>query len=1214
MSDGDDDKQTPPAKPLSSIQSVVLSKPPRTRSTSKATYGSESNRTSLTRDRPPGIRTKNYVNADVPTSSATDSNRRASSSGRGSQVLSDLPIVKKSANESDTCDNSREDIVESPKPYKFSSSSDNSPVQGKTKLEKVTLQSHPLTRRQARAEASKADIIKLSSESSDRGDDRNSQNLQSTSESDDSMIISRRPRRAAAIKASLVLANDEHADKVLSKLLEKANTDADYSSILEMWRDPAARASLIDANESSVSSGDTKTERKRLSAFSVAQRPQRRDSSKEGAIGKPSALKESKQMQFSKTLESLRSSRQRSLPLRSSGGTLQNRLQNRPSLPRPTNKSRIGTTPNNLRKRQFTTDNNSGRVKRFRKSQRVLKSKFDPGTEEALYASAEESGNSSELDLPSDSDGVDHSEDGDYEDGSDFAIVDGSDDNDRDNGAKNKNKSPQNRKGKGKPNKLPVRRRRTAPTNVFHNETEELSTSEQRERLDYLVEQSASIARALHQALEETTRPTTHGRKHEETNRSCPEIGASLNDLNKNTGELPICEDQSDKSVAGAPKEEDFVAPNGPGCELQPHQKEGISWLLKLDAQGLNAILADEMGLGKTVQAVAFLASLVLSGSRGPHLVIAPKNVCDHWVKEVQQWYPGQINVVSHLGPAEERIEKLQETLLDDNFDIMVTSFEIALRDLFSSLRHDSRSFECRSVLREFRKVEFEYLIVDEAHRLKNDNARMNQAIRGYDQCQRRLLLTGTPLSNNLQELWSLMNILNPHIFGSKATFESWFSAPFEHAKGEKRQIMTNAEKSLIVDRLHTVLRPFFRRRERKDVCPQFASADEVVIPCPLSALQRAMMNHFQRRAVESEAGVSNVLMAMRNVSNHPFTATDAFSDHPISDVATNLVATSGKFCFLHYALPRLISSGHRVLIFSQFRAVLDYLEDLLDFLHITYGRLDGTTKSDERITEIADFNCEGSDIPVFLLTTRAGGVGLNLQTADTVILFDSDWNPSADLQAVSRIQRIGQKKTVHILRLVSENSVDALIVETAGHKRRTQEVAVGAGNFHTSSGAARDQKLRQKELEELLSILETQKYLNDDFATGGTRFYSSPTSVALDSVDFAARDARISDWSRKLLRVGEVELAPSTGEPIWIDSTPESGFLGLPKWLSKDADLVAASRAMRCRNAFQAVSMYDEVLQSRARIGNYCRKDRAVRARLNIIDYSDYDSEDGYE
>lgn len=1043
----------------------------------------------------------------------------------------------------------------------------------------------------------------------------------------------RRSKRAAAALASAVLASDERLDGILQKLLAQARNDQEAKEILQNWRDPGLRRALLQKHQTadilSSSSepkryplrgrkGVDKSENDQDSASDANESLQSIDSAEERS--KPLISKSKPRLGNAlKAGSSRRQGLSVPLPRRQ---TVKERMKNREvsSLTRSLGRSSASfLPPTKSRKRKAVRDqsdvNRSRRPKRKRvgrSSRNALVEVEDEDDDEVLDEGAGGSSNddifnfvidadeeveyeahddeehaASEGEGSSDSeiDKQEHFEGGMIASDSDESSEEEEEEEIKE--VKKVRQGPKRRSEKATKKSL-RRRKRTEPLDVFDAKRDELSAKEQKERLEYLVSETAKIASALHQTLAESGL-------------------ASDNDGTKaNGGSLSNTSPKKTKR-----KEEVFAPPIGRGCELQEHQKEGVKWLLTLDAQGLNAILADEMGLGKTVQAAAFLASLVLSGSRGPHLVIAPKNVCKHWVDEIERWYPGQLTVASHLGPAEERLSRLDDTLAEDNFDIVVTSFEIALRDLFTKKRIEGLPSYCTSVPRRFRKVEFEYLVVDEAHRLKNDNSQMNKAIRGYQQARRRLLLTGTPLSNNLRELWSLMNILNPNIFNSKATFESWFSAPFERVKGKKRAAMTHAEKSVIVDRLHTIIRPFFRRRERKDVCPTFTSADEVIVQCPMSMLQKALMYHYQRRATERDAGVSNILMAMREVSNHPYTLTDAFDEGDDDDFATpKLVALSGKFSFLHYAVPRLIASGHRILIFSQFRSVLDFLENLMELLDIKFGRLDGMTDSDERIINIEEFNAEGSDIPVFLLTTRAGGVGLNLQTADTVILFDSDWNPSADLQAVSRIQRIGQKKMVHIIRLVTENSIDALIVETAEHKRKTQAVAVGAGKFNTSQGATRDQHTRQKDLEQLMMRLESKNFLDDltDPDAGEPGSESSPRSSVEDKAR-VIHEARKAEWNRKLLREGEVEIKSVDIQPIWIDSTSDTGVASIPKWLERDADLVAASRAIICLDRVKALQSYYDTIESRARVGSFSKADRAKRACRNmLLDFSDLD------
>lgn len=496
---------------------------------------------------------------------------------------------------------------------------------------------------------------------------------------------------------------------------------------------------------------------------------------------------------------------------------------------------------------------------------------------------------------------------------------------------------------------------------------------------------------------------------------------------------------------------------------------------------------------------------------------------------------------------------------------------------------------------------------------VQNDEAKLSVGLRNFQKARRRLLLTGTPLSNNLRELWSLMNVLNPRIFSSKATFETWFAAPFDTGAKGTQGFLTIAEQSVIVDRLHTVLRPFFRRRLRADVCPAFSSADEVVIRCPMSALQRALCFHFHRRRTEEGAGVSNVVMALRGASNHPYISSGALFDESHEQVQESLVASSGKFYFIYHALPRLIAAGHRVLIFSQFRRTLDFLEDLMDMLRIRFGRLDGLTDSESRTCGVADFNREGSDIPVFLLSTRAGGVGINLQTADTVFLFDSDWNPSQDLQAVSRIQRIGQKKTVHIMRLVTDGSIDEVIVDRARHKLRTEAVAVEAGKFSTSASATGDQKIRQKDLEEILQAFEAQQSLVT--SEGDPPSESSPVSD-----DIGGRAARASSlsaymetWDCQLRRAGEGPLPESSHRPISLAVAEDGEVVKIPLWLRKEADLAAAAAALRCQDSCEASIAFEAAIRDKALRSGELPVKRASKARTSVLldDISDVDSDD---
>jgi SNF2 family DNA or RNA helicase len=381
---------------------------------------------------------------------------------------------------------------------------------------------------------------------------------------------------------------------------------------------------------------------------------------------------------------------------------------------------------------------------------------------------------------------------------------------------------------------------------------------------------------------------------------------------------------------------------------------------------------------------LSFLASIITKDKRGPHIVIAPLAVVQHWSDEARDWFPG-LTLFVHSGSGSERLERLDAALKRDDFDIIVTSYELALRDLFTKAGNSSSwsvAGSYRGTLRRFRAVAFEYVVLDEAHRLKNPYAKLTIALRKYGNARRRILLTGTPLSNNLVELWALLNVLNPRIFGSVDVFKGWFASPFDDGKVDA---LSNSEKALVVARMHTVLRPFFLRRMREDVCPELAPADELIVHCPSTPLQTALQHYL--RATRKTSGVTklrNVAMEMRKASNCAWLVSGAlFGVHDSLQIDA-LAASSGKLMWLHYALPRLLAAKHRVLIFSQFVIVLDYISDLLDLLSIRHGRLDGRTTVEDRAADIAEFNTPASTTGVFLLSTRAGGCGINMQSADT--------------------------------------------------------------------------------------------------------------------------------------------------------------------------------------------------------------------------------------
>ncbi|CAF3779677.1 unnamed protein product [Adineta steineri] len=486
------------------------------------------------------------------------------------------------------------------------------------------------------------------------------------------------------------------------------------------------------------------------------------------------------------------------------------------------------------------------------------------------------------------------------------------------------------------------------------------------------------------------------------------------------------------------------------GGSLKPYQLQGLEWLVSLYNNNLNGILADEMGLGKTIQTIALIVHLLdYKKIPGPSLIIVPLSTLSNWASEFQRWAP-DVNVIQYKGLPHVR-KLLGQTIRNNRFNVLLTTYEYIMRD--------------RSVLS---KVPWKYVIVDEGHRMKNHHCKLTQILNSfYCNAPHRLLLTGTPLQNNLPELWALLNFILPTIFKSATTFTDWFNAPFATLPSEKVEL-NHEETLLIIRRLHKVLRPFLLRRLKKEVESQLPEKVEYIIKCELSALQKCLYHAMSKNRtliIESQNGkggrraLMNKLMQLRKICNHPFLFAEiedrlaeslGYKEGVIN--GADLFRVSGKFELLDRILPKLKASGHKILLFCQMTAVMDLLEHYFSYRSYTYLRLDGTTKADDRCELLKSFNDDNVNCFIFLLSTRAGGVGLNLQKADTVILFDSDWNPHQDQQAQDRAHRIGQKNEVRVLRLMAVNTVEEKILACARYKLNVDEKVIQAGMFNRSS------------------------------------------------------------------------------------------------------------------------------------------------------------------
>uniref|UniRef100_A0A8B9MQM8 Chromodomain helicase DNA binding protein 7 n=1 Tax=Accipiter nisus TaxID=211598 RepID=A0A8B9MQM8_9AVES len=494
--------------------------------------------------------------------------------------------------------------------------------------------------------------------------------------------------------------------------------------------------------------------------------------------------------------------------------------------------------------------------------------------------------------------------------------------------------------------------------------------------------------------------------------------------------------------------------------KLREYQLEGVNWLLFNWYNTRNCILADEMGLGKTIQSITFLYEIYLKGIHGPFLVIAPLSTIPNWEREFRTWT--ELNVVVYHGSqASRRTIQLYEMYFKDpqgrvikgsyKFHAIITTFEMILTD-------------CP----ELRNIPWRCVVIDEAHRLKNRNCKLLEGLKMMD-LEHKVLLTGTPLQNTVEELFSLLHFLEPGRFPSETTFMQEFG----DLKTEEQ-----------VQKLQAILKPMMLRRLKEDVEKNLAPKEETIIEVELTNIQKK----YYRAILEKnftflskgggQANVPNLLntmMELRKCCNHPYLINGAEekileefkethnADSPDFQLQA-MIQAAGKLVLIDKLLPKLKAGGHRVLIFSQMVRCLDILEDYLIQRRYPYERIDGRVRGNLRQAAIDRFSRPDSDRFVFLLCTRAGGLGINLTAADTCIIFDSDWNPQNDLQAQARCHRIGQSKSVKIYRLITRNSYEREMFDKASLK-----LGLDKAVLQSMSGRENVQQLSKKEIEDLL-------------------------------------------------------------------------------------------------------------------------------------------------
>nr|XP_057903218.1 chromodomain-helicase-DNA-binding protein 4a isoform X2 [Doryrhamphus excisus] len=493
------------------------------------------------------------------------------------------------------------------------------------------------------------------------------------------------------------------------------------------------------------------------------------------------------------------------------------------------------------------------------------------------------------------------------------------------------------------------------------------------------------------------------------------------------------------------------------GGTLHPYQLEGLNWLRFSWAQGTDTILADEMGLGKTVQTAVFLYSLYKEGhSKGPFLVSAPLSTIINWEREFEMWAP-DMYVVTYVGDKDSRaVIRENEFSFEDNairggkkaskmkkdssikFHVLLTSYELITIDM--------------AILG---SIDWACLVVDEAHRLKNNQSKFFRVLNNYP-LQHKLLLTGTPLQNNLEELFHLLNFLTPERFSNLDGFLEEFA---DIAKEDQ------------IKKLHDMLGPHMLRRLKADVFKHMPSKTELIVRVELSPLQKKYYKFILTKNFEAlntkgggnQVSLLNVVMDLKKCCNHPFLFPGAAMEAPKLPngmyEGNSLVKSAGKLMLLQKMMRKLKDGGHRVLIFSQMTKMLDLLEDFLENEGYKYERIDGSITGGMRQEAIDRFNAPGAQQFAFLLSTRAGGLGINLATADTVFIYDSDWNPHNDIQAFSRAHRIGQNKKVMIYRFVTKASVEERITQVAKKKMMLTHLVVRPG-LGSKTGSMSKQEL----------------------------------------------------------------------------------------------------------------------------------------------------------
>ncbi|WP_319584038.1 SNF2-related protein [uncultured Pseudodesulfovibrio sp.] len=443
---------------------------------------------------------------------------------------------------------------------------------------------------------------------------------------------------------------------------------------------------------------------------------------------------------------------------------------------------------------------------------------------------------------------------------------------------------------------------------------------------------------------------------------------------------------------------------------LRPYQIQGLSYLNFLREYGFGGILADEMGLGKTIQTLSYIQSLVDSGIDGPNLIIVPTSVLPNWEREAQKFVPNLRRLTIYGAKREGLFQHIKDSHL------VITTYALLRRDLDELLKYDYAS-----------------VILDEAQNIKNPNTITARSVRKLE-AGLRVCLSGTPIENNLFELWSLFEFLMPGFLGSQHSFQ----------RGIVKPIKDGDEETL--DYLRTRVKPFILRRTKAEVAKDLPPKIETTHYCDLVDEQRELYNALAKKLkdqvlkdvdekgmAKSQMSILDALLKLRQICCHP-----RLLKLDMPGVSTNL--PSGKFDAFKDLVVDIIEGGHKVLVFSQFVQMLHVIRNWLQIREIPFAYLDGSSK--DRFEQVDRFN-ENPDIPIFLISLKAGGTGLNLTSADYVIHYDPWWNPAVENQATDRTHRIGQKRQVFAYKMICQNTVEERILKLQEQKKDVAEAII---------------------------------------------------------------------------------------------------------------------------------------------------------------------------